>query len=184
MRLNHYFLFVAMMVLGWSLQAQNLIDSRFSSPYTYIYSITNDEAEQVVRKSAWEVDNRYFHHLVDSFPTSGLYSKQLPKGHYLKVFTWENKLNIELTTITNFYINLLHNQTDLMLHLTDSSSLPITTAKVKVGARSIRYDKKTKSYRLGKSNQKGWLKIDYDGIVVVKKLKRQYNKGQIHSNPR
>jgi len=64
------------------LQSQDLLNSRRSSYYTYIYKLTDSEAKKIYKNETWEVEESYFHTLIDSFPTDSQYTRKLETGHY------------------------------------------------------------------------------------------------------
>lgn len=173
--IKNYTVFALLFFVALTAKAQLLIDQPVWNPHTYIYKLTNQEAEKVSKKSTLVVDSTYFHTLVDSFPSDSIYRGELLQGHYLKVLAAYNYLEIEHTSVTNFYVNILTNQTDLMVQVIDKANDPIADAHLKVGAKQLPFDDKTQSYRIPKSNRKGWLSINYDGMLLHYKLDRKYN---------
>ena len=99
--------------------AQDLIESRQTSYYTYIYKLSDQEARKIYNKDLWQVDPSYFHTLVDSFPTDSTFTKSLAIGHYLKVHSEKNKLKFDITSVQNFDVIVARNNTDLVLHVLD-----------------------------------------------------------------
>ena len=172
--MKYFSLLIFLLISNLSL-AQKLIDSRQSSFYTYIYRITDNEAEQIYKKDLWEVDNKFFHTLVDSFPTDLTFIKNLPLGHYLKVHTEKNRLSIDITSVQDFDVMILKNNTDLAIQIYNLNGEIIPDANVSVKLKSIQFDNKSQSYIDRKSNQKGLLKVTYDGFTAFYDLKRQYN---------
>jgi len=163
---------------------QKLIDSRQSSFYTYLYRITDKEAEQIYKKDLWEVDEKFFHTLVDSFPTDSTFNKSLSIGHYLKVNTEKNRLKIDITSVQDFDVMILNNNTDLAIQVYNLKGEIIPDADVSVRLKTVRFDNKSQAYIDRKSNQKGLLKVTYDGFTAFYDLKRQYNNSFIKRSTR
>ena len=90
-----------------SSKAQNLLKSRKTSPYTYYYKITDDEAREIYKKDLWVVDSSFFHSRVDSSLTDSLSEPDLPHGHYLRTYAEEHLQKFEITSINPFDIIVL-----------------------------------------------------------------------------
>lgn len=163
---------------------QDLLHSRQSSFYTYIYKINDREAEQIYKNNLWEVDQKFFHTLVDSFPTDSAFVKNLPIGHYLRVYTEKNRLRIDITSVQDFDVMILNNNTDLAVQVYNLKGEIIPDADVSVRLKSIRFDSKTQSYLDRKSNQKGLLKVNHNGFTAFYDLKREYNNSSIKRTAR
>lgn len=163
---------VITLLLSFGSFGQKLIESRKSSYYTYIYKITQKEAEEVYKKDYWKVKPSYFHTLVDSFPTDSLYSKKLQQGHYLKTFAKEEKQKVTITSIQDFDVFICNNSTDLCIQVLDLQGKLIEDATVSVRSKELHFDKKTHSYLDKKSNRKGLLKVSYHGFTAYYNLYR------------
>lgn len=173
--MKHLTIVSILLVIGSVVYSQDLINSRHTSYYTYIYQLTDREAKQVRHKDLWEVDPSYFHTLVDSFPTNAEYTKELSEGHYLKVHTEENKLKFHITTVTNFGVLLATNNTDLTIRVYDLQGDVIKDARITVRWKRVRFDKETNSYIDRRSNQRGLLEVTVDGFTAWYDLDRMYN---------
>jgi TonB-dependent SusC/RagA subfamily outer membrane receptor len=172
-----YTSFVLMLLLLTpNILGQKLIDSRQSSYHTYIYRLTNQEAEKIYRKDLMVVEPTWFHSLVDSFATDSEYTGKLPAGHYLKTHAGRNQQKFELYTVPGFDLQVLNNNTDLCIQVYDLKGQMITDAIVKIGLKNLRFDKKTQSYVDKKSNRKGLLKVSHHGFTGFYPLERQINK--------
>ena len=125
--------------------AQNLLHSRQSSYYTFIYKITEKEAEQIYKNDLWEVDEKFFHTLVDSLPTDSTFKKNLPIGHYLKVHTEKNRFRIDITSVQDFDVMIIKNNTDLAIQIYNLNGQIIPDADVSVRLKTIRFDKKVRN---------------------------------------
>ena len=159
--------------------SQNLTESRRTSYFTYVFKITENEAKQVYRKDLWKVNEKFFHTLVDSFPTDSVFKRNLPVGHYLRAYTVKNKLSFEITSVPDFDVVILDNNTDLAVQVFDLKGGIIADAEVSIRMKKIHYDKKSKAYIDKKSNQKGLLKVTFDGFTSFYDLRRKYNNSSI-----
>ncbi|MDT8374687.1 MAG: hypothetical protein RQ737_12000, partial [Bacteroidales bacterium] len=164
--------------------AQNLIESRQSSYYTYIFQLNDKEARNIYKKELWQVDGSYFHTLVDSIPTDSIYKNDLPMGHYLKAYTERNKLKLDVTSVQNFDVMIARNNTDLVIQVYDLEGHIISDADVHVRWKNLRFDKKTQSYIDKKSNQKGLLHVEWKGFTAYYDLSRSINNSAIKRTTR
>jgi TonB-dependent SusC/RagA subfamily outer membrane receptor len=155
---------------------QKLLESRQSSYHTYIYRLTNQEAEKIFRKGIKVVEPTWFHSLVDSFATHTEYTGKLSTGHYLKTRAERNQQQFELYTVSGFDVQILNNNTDLCIQVYDLSGRIITDANVQIGFKNLRFDKKTQAYTDKKSNLKGLLTVSHNGFTGFYPLNRQINK--------
>ena len=181
--MKYFSLLIFLLISNWSF-AQKLIDSRQSSFYTYIFKISDKEAEKIYKKDLWEADEKFFHTLVDSFPTDSAFKKILSIGHYLKVNTEKNRLKIDITSVQDFDVMVLKNNTDLAIQVYNLNGEIIPDANVSVRLKTIRFDNKSRAYIYRKSNQKGLLKVTYNGFTAFYDLKRQYNNSFIKRTTR
>ena len=172
-------LLVFIFTINTSLFGQDLLNSRSNSTFTYIFKITDVEAKQI-HINHFEIDSTYyFHHLIDSFPTYKTYSKKLPQGHYLKVYTEKNQQQVALTTTQDFNVFILNNSKDLNIKVTDLEGNTIPDAKVSIKNTKIKFDPKIQLYRHKKSNKKGVLEVSVNGFTAYYQLSRNYNNSQI-----
>ncbi|MDE5419647.1 carboxypeptidase-like regulatory domain-containing protein [Labilibaculum sp. DW002] len=155
--------------------AQKLLNSRSTSPFTYIYKIKNTEAKTIYKNEIWQINDSYYHTLVDSFPTKDIYEKKLPFGHYLKIFAEENEQKISISTIQNFEVFIVKNNTDLLFQVFDLNGNLISNADVRINKKKLYFDDKSNSYLDKKSNQKGLLSVTHNGFTAYSKLSRKYN---------
>lgn len=161
------------------LPAQNLIESRQTSYYTYIFKLDNREAGNIYKKDIWKVDDSYLHTRVDSFPTDSVYKKNLPVGHYLKVHTERNKLKFDITSVQGFDVMIARNNTDLIIRVFDNEGRVIPDADVRIRWKIVRFDKRTQSYVDRKSNQKGLLQVTWQDFTAYYNLSRSINNSAI-----
>ncbi|MBX2927734.1 MAG: carboxypeptidase-like regulatory domain-containing protein [Saprospiraceae bacterium] len=159
-----------------ALTAQNdLLNSRQSSAYTYLYRISNQQAGAICRAETWQADPTFFHTLTDSFSTGSAFNRRLPAGHYLQTRIVKNELKMDLLSVQFFDVTLLDNGADLCIAVQDTLGRVLPDATVKVDERRIPFDAKTQSYRLPKSNKKGMLTVEHSGLVTYYDLRRSWN---------
>lgn len=164
--------------------SQNLIESRETSYYTYIFKLNDKEARNIYKKDLWQVDDSYLHSVVDSIPTDSVYKKNLPAGHYLKVYTDKNKLKFDVTSVQDFDVMIARNNTDLVIKVYDAEGNIIPDAEVDVRWKKVRFDKKTQSYIDKKSNQKGLLQVTWKDFTAYYDLSRSINNSAIKRTTR
>jgi TonB-dependent SusC/RagA subfamily outer membrane receptor len=122
--------------------------------------------------------------LVDSFPTDSQYYGKLQQGHYLKTYTEKEKQKLSITTIQDFDVFIFNNNTDLCIQVFDLKGNLIDDAGVCVRWEKLSFNKKTQSYLDKKSNQKGLMKVTYNGFTAYYDLSRQYNNSFIKRGTR
>ena len=179
-----YFLIFLYIILQQEGISQTLLDSRQTSYYTYIYKLTEVEAKKIYKKDLWVVDQSYFHSLVDSIPTDSSYDIELPFGHYLKTYTEKNKLKFSITTIQDFDVQIVNNNTDLNIQVYDSAGNIIKNARVLALRKRLHFDEKSQSFRDRKSNRQGLLTVNVDGFSTYYRLDREYENSWIKRNSR
>lgn len=155
--------------------SQKLLDSRQTSYYTYICKLTDQEARKIYRNDLAKVEPSYFHSLVDSFLTDSLYTGKLPEGHYLKTYAEKNRQKFSITTVQDFEVFILNNNTDLCIRVYDLQGNIISDAEVSVGWKKLHFNKHTQSYIDRRSNQKGLLRVTHNEFTAYYNLDRQYN---------
>jgi len=158
-----------------SSQAQRLHESNRTSYYTYIYKLKPEQAKSIYKDYKRRIDESYLHTMVDSFPTGSEYLGKLKNGHYIKTFSDAGDQKFDLATVQDFNVHVLNNNTDLCIQVTNLDGEVIPNAKVKVRWKNLRFDGKTQSYIDKKSNQKGVLTVECNGITTYQELKRSYN---------
>lgn len=166
---------IILCVVGLLVKGQKLIQSRQTSYFTYVYKLTDKEANAIFKKNIWVVDTSYFHTLVDSFPTDSKYLGKLSAGYYLKTYAERNKQKLFVLSVPDFDVKILNNNTDLCIQVYDLKGSLIPDATVKVGMKNLRFDKKMQSYVDRKSNQRGLLKVSHHGNTTYYQLSRRYN---------
>lgn len=160
-----------------NLQGQNLLHSRAYARYQYIYKISNEDAKAFFKTKKAEVKPEYFKSLVDSFPYGTFYNKPLNPGYYLKVGIEGNQLETALTSVHNFEVFLLNNDTDLNIRILDEKAVPIKNADVKLKNKNIAFDDETQSYSIKRSYKEGLLTVKVGESVAYFNLDRSEKGG-------
>lgn len=168
-------LILSVLLISALLPAQHLLKSRRTSVNTYIYKLTDKEAATIHRKGSYKVDSTYFHTLVDEYPTDSTYRRKLEPGHYLKTVAKGNKQEILYTFVPDFDVKVLNNTSDLCIRVYDLKGGIVTNAHVKLGLKTLHYDKKTQCYIDRKSNRKGMLVVSASGVKSYYDLNRGRN---------
>ncbi|WP_172826903.1 alpha-2-macroglobulin family protein [Flammeovirga sp. SJP92] len=157
-----------------SVFSQDLLNSRRSSYYTYIYKITNQEAEKIYQDGIYVVDQSFYHTLIDSIASDSFPNDlYLPLGHYLITEIVGNEQYVELYSEESLEVFVLNNDKDLVVQVYDLKGNCIEGATVKVNNKTLRFDEERKAYIDKKSNKKGLLKVSYDGYVSYRHLNRR-----------
>lgn len=155
--------------------AQDLVYSRTSSYYTFIYKITNEEAEKLYKESYTVLADSLFHTLVDSYPSDSLYKKALPTGHYLYINSRGATLDAEMESVNNLDMAILNNHRDLLLSFYDVNGNAVNKLTPRIGNRNIPFSKKNNAYRIATTNRQGWIKVAHEGHVSFFDIQRKYN---------
>ena len=74
--------FLPALLITFTLGSQDLAESRTTSPFTYIFSITEKQALDLIRKSSTGKDQELFRTVVDSFPTGTKFKGKLKPGNF------------------------------------------------------------------------------------------------------
>ncbi len=157
------------------LKGQNLAESRRTSSHTYLYQLSDKEAVTIYKKGLGEVDETFFHTLVHSYPTDSTLKLQPNPGHYLSTWANQEKLNFELISVSNVSVKIMNNGADMNLILHDLIGQEINDAMVTIDGKTMRYHQETQSYLLKKTNKKGVLMVEYEGIKSFTFLEREIN---------
>ncbi|MBB3701032.1 carboxypeptidase-like regulatory domain-containing protein [Flammeovirga yaeyamensis] len=166
-----FFLF-SFFIFCQSTWGQKLLESRQTSVHTYVFQLSQEEAKTIYKEGVSEIDETYFHTLVDSFATDGYYAKNLPEGHYLYAFAKGGELESSVVTVENLDVFIVQNSTDLIVQLFDINGALVTDAEVKVKNKTLRFDKKLKAFVDKKSDKKGLLEVTYKGFTTYRNLEK------------
>ena len=147
------------------------------SPITLVYKITDKEAGKLYSGNNKSIKEKILPTCIDTL--QGITEKlpnHYPNGHYLLVNAESNNLNFRLISVVSFEHRMLNNQRDMSLVLFDrETGQPISSAKVKVDNKKLKFDKQTQSYRRAKTDKQGILSIESEGITAYYTISRQYN---------
>ena len=155
--------------------AQDLVESRTTSYYTYFYTISDGQALRIARQGSFNSEEDLFYSKVDSFPTGTDYQGTLKPGNYLKAFIDRDKIDLEYFCIPNIHVFIIDNQTDLILQLRNNTGETVTDAGMQIDGRRIPFDEKTVSYRIKKANCRGIISVRHDGMTSLIRLERSFN---------
>jgi hypothetical protein len=172
----HCFLIVFMIVFVPKLSfGQNLLNSKQTSHFSYIYKITDLEAEAIYTSGEKGIKDSFFHSLIDSFPMGEEYQGNLPEGHFLKTFALKNRQSIEITSIQPVRIFIIKNDRDLNIQVYGPDEKIIKKAEVSADGKKLTFDPKTESFQDKKSNKSGVVKVTYAGKTSFFFLEKQLN---------
>lgn len=134
--------------------------------YSFIYQITNDQAEALIDYK--QPDSTYYTALVDSFPITQKYKKQLKPGYYIKVTPIRWNLEYELISKNSFEAVILEDEQHLILQVYDKTDGSyITNAQISVGKSKFKFDAKTNNYTCKTRRRWGRIKIDVNGELML-----------------
>jgi hypothetical protein len=178
------FIFMLALLISGTLGSQDLTRSRTNSPYTYIFSITEKQALDLIRKGSTGKDETLFRQVVDSFPTGTTYKGKLQPGNYVTAYVDNDKVKVLYSSVPNVHLAVVDNKTDLVIQVRDASGLIIEDAVLKRGMRTLRYDPSINAYIHVKSNSKGILNVTHDGITTLFMLERTLDNSSLRRNSR
>lgn len=168
-------LFFAGFLLTFSVSAQQDIISSAGSTKGYIYKITNEQAHVLYEKGILQVNNGFFHTLIDSFFVNDTPNKDFGNGYYLKTWFVENNQVVELLGFFDFEVFILNNYKDLNIRVVDTNGKSVKNATVKVKNTKLHFDEASELYVLPKSNRKGVVSVELNGSVAFYELNRKIN---------
>jgi len=173
-RLHLIILLALASLFATEIHCQNLINSRTTSYNTYIYSITNDEAERIYKDGDEKIDSTIFHTLVDSCPTDSIYKRVLAPGHYIKIYSEKNRQKCYLLSVPELDVFVLNNYTDLCIRVCDQTGGIVNDARVIIGSKTLKFDSQTQLYKDKKSGRKGILKVSWKGTTTFYDIVKEY----------
>lgn len=166
---------ISLVVLTNSFFAQDLRKSLKGSRFTYVFVLSEKQAQKIYEDGINDVDDNFFTTLIDSFPSNCSAGRPLTTGHYLYVKALRNELQLEVNSVNNLNIKLLNNDRDLSILVHDSAGNNFHDAKVVLNHTRIKFDSKTKTFRLPKTNRQGLLKVTYDNHTNYFNINRDIN---------
>ena len=160
--MKQIFILILLLSSTQVLAQQGLSGSPQQSTYTYIYRIPDQELLDVYKSKKHRIFSANFMtQPVDSFKTADYEDFPLPPGNYLLVTANHQTLQRDLRIVHNIYINVLNNNKDFMLTLHTPDGKQVNEAAVRMGKRTIPYNKDLHAFYLKKYNGNG-------GLVQVK----------------
>ncbi|NQY08469.1 MAG: carboxypeptidase regulatory-like domain-containing protein [Flavobacteriales bacterium] len=174
MQLKKYLLFLLSTLFLFTFQnasAQNLLNSRATSYYTYIYKINADEVKTLLEGDKYEKQNALLYNKVDSFLTDSGLKYELPIGHYLYVHAKNQWVNADLKFVNSLEIDLFKNLNDLILRVRKKGNIQsVTNAKVSIRDKEIKLDSDLNSYILPKLKINDIAIVELDGETLFVSL--------------
>ena len=143
--------------------SQNVVQSRTASYFTQVYKITNDEANQLIKKTL--VDESFFHDWVLAYPTDSTFKSELPTGHYIHVRSASDELEIEWESVNNLSMKILDNSRDLLLIFQDLQGKEMDKIHAQIKGKRVPFDNKLQVYRISKTNRHGLVEAEFAGHV-------------------
>lgn len=149
---------------------QRLFQSKHTSTYTYIYSLSNKEVLEL-HKQGKQLNETYLHTLKDSFRVGQPFPHYIRSGNYATARVIDNKLEIDRVSLPLVYSRIVNNGKDFVITLHDTAGVAIQDATVQVDKRVIHYDAATHSWRINNFDKKArLLQITYKGILSCQYL--------------
>jgi hypothetical protein len=169
-----------------SLSAQNKRNHALAdAPYTYLYKLSNPEAEKIQQKPRTPIDSSYLHTLIDSFPTGSTYAKTPPPGQYLYAISSGLFFQYKLVTVSSMGLHVVNNGKDFALRILDKTTdQPITDAQVTLDGKTIPYDKSKLDYFLPGRQKPGKLRVEARGEILFTEMERSYSQSRGNWKPK
>ncbi|NML65525.1 hypothetical protein HHL22_09945 [Hymenobacter sp. RP-2-7] len=167
------------LVLCWLslpvLAQQPLARARQRSYLTKIFRLTQAQTRQLFAHGLQAARPNFFTVPVDSFPTDSAlvyqaHPRPLPLGYYLVAHTEGPQLVYWLRAETGRTLEVLDNQTDLVLVLRDSLGGLVPDARVALRRRAVPYDAATRTYRLAGAGRAGLVAVTQGGRTTFHPL--------------
>lgn len=145
---------------------RNLSGSIRHSGLKYIYKITKHEAELLAKSDMKSAGDQFLHTLTDSFPVIKKHPS-LKEGNYLFVHAREEKIIYELYAESNIDIKLLANDHDISVVVHTISGQLVEDAIVRLGNRSMPFNKESRSYGAAKYKKARFITVDHRNVLHV-----------------
>ncbi|WP_440133618.1 carboxypeptidase-like regulatory domain-containing protein [Chitinophaga sancti] len=162
-------IFILLLLLSSTqvLAQKGLSGSPQQSTYTYIYRIPDQELLAVYKsKKQRGFSDNFMTQPVDSFITTDNKDNPLPPGNYLLVTANHQTLQRAVRVVHNIFINVLNNNKDFILTLHTPDGKQVNEAEVRMGKRTIPYNKELHAFYRKKYNGNGGLvQVKYQNIT-------------------
>lgn len=160
-----YFLFIFATV-QWSFAQTPLSQSKTGSSYSLVYKLTDAETYKIAGDKQLEIDDSFFHTVVDSFRNEigRIKYKKLPYGNYLLVNAVESELHYQLYSVSNVNIEFLKGRNNFQFIVMDLKGNQIENAAAKIGNRKAVYNKRLHVYECRKQKESQVVTINYNNV--------------------
>ncbi|MGI4872629.1 MAG: carboxypeptidase-like regulatory domain-containing protein [Janthinobacterium lividum] len=156
------------------LAQQQLARARQSSYLTKVFRLTEAQTRRLYEHGLRAARADFFTVPVDSFPTDKPVARALPLGYYLVAHTEGPELVYWLRAETGRRLEVVDNQTDLMLVLRDSLGRLLPDARVAVRGRPMPYDAATHIYRRAHGGRAGLVAVAQGGRTTFHPLEQSF----------
>jgi len=114
-----------------------------------VFEINNQEAQKLLTNTKSDkIFKSLLHTVVDTFDIENGWKERPSKGHFIMVRIYKDKIHFEYTSIFPYQVFLLKEFGALSLQVFDLEGNIREDANVKLGAKKIRIDTLTKTYRM------------------------------------
>ena len=142
------FLFVITTLLAVESKAQDL-KWNLGPQKGFVFEISNKEAQKLLTNTkSDEIFKSLLHTVVDTFDIETGWKERPSKGHFIMVRIQQDKMHFEYTSVFPYQVFLLKEFGALTLQVLDLEGNIREDANVKLGAKKIKIDTLTKTYRL------------------------------------
>lgn len=158
-----FFLFLLSILLFISASAQNLLEGRRASEYTYVYALSDADAKTLYQKGPLALSETAYTQLVDSFLTVYGTPASLPPGHYLKARVENARLHLQYMPVMPLQLQVLNDKKALHLMVFDPQGKAIPDAAITLDERPLVYDTESKTYHAPHRRRGDLVEISYQG---------------------
>lgn len=135
-----------------------------ADPVTYIYSISQAEADSIYKNSIKSVNDSFFHTMIDSVNGE---EKELSPGHYLFIESFRGYHKVRIETRTSFYPMVLYKPGAYHILVFDRNGEAVKDAEILQGANKFIYDSIKQAYvSEGKKDADIPLRISHRGEIA------------------
>lgn len=159
-KINIYVTLLFIIFLNYNfISAQSINNSRQSSYYTYVYKLSEKEADKIYEKDKISLDIIENKLPIDSFPTDSTIYPEYETGSYLFALIRHKYIELSIETYSNLKVRLIENQRDLSIEVRNQNYEFVKDATVTLDNKQIKYNSEYNSYLLPNTKKKGTLKI-------------------------
>lgn len=177
-----FYLIIFISFINNNLYSQSINDSRQSSYYTYVYKLSENEADNIYKKNKISLDIIENKLPIDSFPTENTDYPKYENGNYLFVLIRHKNIHISIETYSSLRTNLISNQRDLCIEVRDEKRELLKDAIVTLNDKQIKYDANFNAYLIPNTNKKGLIKIKKGNDVIYYVIDNKKYKRKIINN--